>query len=299
MQTYGKQSLHRGFMPPKKYPATWSLLLISLSVFLFEFLFRSQVFSSWLSFNLETGVSQWQAWRFFSAQFVHLKLLGMCMTALILLFIAPRVEEVLGSRFFLLLYLVAGCSVPLFYSLLTLFQLIPHTQQTLIFGAQGGILALFTASYVFFGDTPTRFLFFQRIFKLKTLILIFAGVWFLSLVFIKDPALAASKASYLIAIPTAWSLIYFKFKNKATSSQNFSFFRKKQASSRAKQIKKAKKKQKKKSPLYRSKIKPRSELQHKDSKVDAILDKISEQGLHSLSEKERNLLLKASKKHDR
>lgn len=57
------------------------------------------------------------------------------------------------------------------------------------------------------------------------------------------------------------------------------------------------KKSSKKKKAYEKKLKPRTKVSSsKNKKVDRILDKINEEGLHSLTEEERKLLQEASKK---
>ena len=75
-------------------------------------------------------------WRIFSANFLHFGLLHLAMNALGLLVLGPTVEAIIGTRKFLLIYLLSGmCS-------LSLVGILQGSHPQLIVGASGAIMGL-------------------------------------------------------------------------------------------------------------------------------------------------------------
>ena len=138
--------------------------------------------------------------------------------------------------------------------------------------------AIVSAAAFLAPNTVVRLLIPPVTVKLSTIAAIIVGLGVLTLV----PSKADWTASLanLSTIAVGW---YFVKQSQQTSS------RKKKPSK--------KKRSAKQKPTYEAKIKPRTTIDLKaEEAIDKILDKVNKEGIGSLSDKERKLLLKASDK---
>jgi len=185
------------------------------------------------------------------------------------------VENQLGRSTFL--YLCGGIilSVPL---ILTLYSL-AGGNPSIYFGSQILSLCIFSSFCVIYPNLPTMLL--QIPIK-------WMGLFFLAASLLG--ALQAGAFGQLIAIIIAvsFSLIIVQSKGKAVI-KIFSDSWTQPTSSKPKTSRKSTKK-----PLPKPKLKPKTKIKS-SSEVDDILDKISEHGIHSLTDEERQTLQEARK----
>jgi membrane associated rhomboid family serine protease len=148
-------------------PAVFTLLIINVGIYVLQFL--SGVFANgidypgtWLAYRTELAVGQFQIWRFFTYQFLHGSFMHLFFNMLGLWLFGSRLEGLWGTRTFTWYYLISGLGGGLLYGLLTLVGIGADSWMLGASGAVYGILLAFGLAFpdavilVFFFPMPAR-----------------------------------------------------------------------------------------------------------------------------------------------
>ena len=133
-------------------PAVTLLVVANLAVFAAQFFLdtaRGYAFGPlmyWLSFIPDFAFGG-QVWRFVTYMFLHGGFWHIALNMFVLWMFGPRIEEVWGRRTFLIYYFVCGIGGALTYGLFSLFGLQAHTPMVGASGAIFGILLAFGVTY--------------------------------------------------------------------------------------------------------------------------------------------------------
>ncbi len=256
-------------------PVVKKLIIINAAIYLLGVLLNSGGGDPLKPLGAYTITDAWQVWRVITFQFLHADVMHLLANTIGLFFFGPHIERWMGSRPFLLFYLLCGIAGALFYTLLFFSPglLSGLYAGTPMVGASAGIFGILAAFMVIAPDARVL-LFFIIPMKMRTLGIVYfcyetAGVLF-------NWHNAGGSAGHLGGAILGWFLV-------------------KTPALRLWLVKVTEKRSKTRS----SKKKSRSAKIIRESpidvtqEVDRILDKISESGIQSLTKEERNILDKA------
>lgn len=292
-------------------PVIKNLLIINGVVFFVQLLMDNLSFNGypawyilnrWFALNPISGVDaagqpfNFQVWQLITYQFMHGGFAHIFFNMFALWMFGAAIEDVMGSKKFLIFYLLAGISAGLFQLFLT--PLLSNTAAVTI-GASGSIYGVLIAYGMFFPDSLI-FLYFLIPIKAKY----FIGFMILIEFFAIDSA--ASNVAHLAHLGGAlFGFLYIMFdKNSYVGLKNI--FRKSYytSSNSGKKIfdNFSFKSKKKKEDVEDAKFYDLKNDQVENvtqQEIDKILDKISQSGYQNLSEREKKILFEASKKMNR
>lgn len=233
-------------------------------------------------------------WQLFTFQFLHVGLFHLAGNLLMLWFIGRTVESWLGAKRFLVVYLASGLAGGILHgTLMLLFT--PHFG-LFVFGASAGTSGIFAVFAMMAGEQEIRLNFILPV-KAKSLLWIMLGISiFFTLV--PTPREGVAHAAHLGGlifgiwfvrqgwhrdfIPLPWEEWWASRRKKSGGRPFIQRMDSQPARSRK-----------------TSDSTPNEDPDFIASQVDPILDKISEKGLHSLTDKEREILEKARKQMGR
>lgn len=236
-------------------------------------------------FSTGKGFLELEVWRLLTFQFLHANFTHLFLNLFGLWMFGGLVERQMGSRrAYLAFYLACGiCGALLYLALNLLGYLLPPNLHipgvlfddiyTPLIGASAGVFGVLIAAAYFAGQS-TILLFFILPMKLRTAAFLLIGVEVWSLMF--GASNAGGNAAHLGGAIAGFFLV----RRPHLLTDFFDLFGPRKGSSRARRA-------------------PRSQAPTRgsDPRVDAILDKVRDQGLHSLSESERDILRKATQAH--
>ena len=243
-------------------------------------------FQRWFHFSTDLAFRSLQVWRFIGFQFLHGDLTHLLFNMIALFFFGSIVERYLGPKRYLAFYLLCGMCGALMYLVLNLGAmvvslLVGHTvtvpgllfdsMATPLVGASAGVFGVLMAG-AFLAPNTVVLLFFVLPMRLATLAYALVGLAIVSVLFgIQN---AGGEAGHLGGAVAGFYLIrhtdklhgFFDFLGWVDpTSQHYRGPR----------------------AIRRAAATPRHE-------IDRILDKISADGLHSLTEREKRVLREAS-----
>ena len=261
------------------------IVAVHLLVALTRFKGQESPLVTWGAFNLSDS---WQLWRVFTFQFLHGNFGHLLSNGIGLFFFAPHVERWLGSRPFLVFYLLCGVAGALFYSLLFFLPgfLTAYSAATQMVGASAGLFGILAAFVVIAPDARVLLFFFIPL-KMRTL-----GIgYFILEVFrvLTMQANAGGSAGHLGGAILGYVII----RNPTLREKLNRFSKGLKAGRRGKGNRKERKRPRRSS---RDATVVRSSPIDVTEQVDAILDKISSSGIQSLTKGEREILDKARRK---
>jgi membrane associated rhomboid family serine protease len=280
----------RSYMREPGYKSAWSvttiLIIANIAIYVVQELLSTYVngaarfFANYLALS-PRGISSGLIYQLLTFQFLHagpLHVLGNCLG---LYCFGRSMEDYFGARKFVTFYLMGGAIGGLAQVILG-FLFSPFNGP--VFGASAGVFAIIAAFATRNPDHPITLLVFFVLpvtFKAKVLLWLSVG---LAVFGILIPTSNVAHAAHLGGI--IFGVLFLKWHQGDISLPNFRVHSKK---TRERVI----------MPLY-SKSKPSSKPQEfiKDE-VDPILDKISAHGIHSLTDRERQVLDAARKKMGR
>ncbi len=254
---------------------------------------------SWLALTSE-GLKSGQIWQLLTFQFLHGSLWHLLGNLIGLWFFGQYVEQVLGPGRFLVAYFGAGIVGGILQGILML--LFPSHYGLLLFGASAGVAGMFAIFARLEGQSEVRLYFILPI-RAMTLLLIFGGIslFFTLVPSARDRTAHAAHLGGLLAgiawvrlgwhrdyIPLPWEGWLSRLRHPLRSRQR------KRELVRAASVP---------GKSWRSNADDAMpELPAADfisQEVDPILDKISQHGIHSLTERERKILEAARQKMTR
>jgi membrane associated rhomboid family serine protease len=303
---YYRPSGYRGFsfFPP----VIKNLMIINIAVFFLQMIFDNLMFGGvpgwyilnrYLALNPLVGIDSagiefsFKIWQLITYQFMHGDFVHILFNMFMLWMFGMEIENIMGSRKFLLFYLVSGVGAGLL-------QLIgaPLFSNSLGYtiGASGAVYGVMIAFGMFFPDRYI-FIYFLIPVKAKYLIAFLVIIEFFS---VREASLVAHMAHIGGAI-TAFVFILLDRRNEFNLGKIFSSLKKTNYSSSTFPFRK----QAAKRPLDGYEVEDAKFYDIKSSKkdeevtqedIDRILDKISQSGYQNLSDSEKKILFEASKK---
>jgi membrane associated rhomboid family serine protease len=249
--------------------------------------FPMQPIAAYLHFSTRRGFMEVEFWRLIGFQFLHAHFPHLLLNMVALFFFGPLIERHLGSKRYLAFYLLCGIFGALMYTLLNLGGVIAslylgsdvripgllfNSTYVPLIGASAGVFGVLMAG-AYLAPRATVLLFFIIPMKLRTLAYALVGLALFSIIF--DRPNAGGEAGHLGGALAGWYFIrnqhhlhgFFDFLGWADPTSHH----------------------------YRGKKgKPRQSTQSR-AEVDRILDKISQEGMHSLTDKEKRTLREASR----
>ncbi|WP_435690466.1 rhomboid family intramembrane serine protease [Rubritalea sp.] len=217
-----------------------------------------------------------EVWRLLTFQFLHANLSHVLMNMVGLYFFGTIVERVLGMRRYLAYYLICGVAGGLFYYLLVYFGLV---NPGYIVGASAGLYGVLAALVVIAPNMQVMLLIPPIPMKMRTLAWVLLGLALFSI--LVTGRNAGGEAGHLGGALIGFFLMKFPralgWADRIGTKQTI--------------VKKAAQ-----SGPYQAKVRPRTKLNLDTTEVDRILDKVSAEGLHSLTDAERETLHRVSNK---
>ncbi len=287
-------------------PVIKNLLLINVGVFILQLIFENISFDGipgwyilykYFALNPISGVNQitggeynFQVWQIITYQFMHGDFTHILFNMFMLWMFGMEIESIMGSRKFLIYYLLSGIGAGLFQLLIPpiLGDSVAYT-----IGASGAVYGVMVAFAMFFPDRYILIWFLIPI-KAKYLIAILMVFEFMS---VTDPSVVA----HLAHIGGALTGLVFLLMDKQF---NFNFnsavrkFKKPGSFGKKTNFRKPifKKNDIEDAQFYDINSKSNNDDKVTQEEVDRILDKISQSGYQNLTEREKKILFEASKK---
>ena len=238
----------------------------------------------------QEGLARGYLFQFISYQFLHGGLLHLLGNLLVIYFIGKEMERVLGRKSFLILYLSAGIIGG--FLQIALSWIVPSFFPAVrVVGASAAAFGLVAAFAVMFPNQPITLLLFFVLpvsFRARTLLWIALALAVFGTVAMQESRVA--HGAHLGGLCAGVGYVYFVVRGR-WRLQKPAFSR--QSPPRRKARRSGGKPWERGRPVAE---KGRSGADFISREVDPILDKISEQGIHSLTEKERRLLESAHSK---
>jgi len=265
---------------------TVTLVIICSIVFVIDLLtsriagrppFAGGLLTDWGSFSA-TGVAHFQAWRFFTFQFLHDGLFHIIFNMWALYFFGRFVESYLGSRVYLAFYLLCGVAGALLYLALwgigevTKMPNIPfvliHDASTPLVGASAGIFGVLMGAAFVAPEQQISLMFPPITLKIRTIAYITVGIAVIMLLARPDAGgdaahLGGAVAGFLLIRRSRWLRVF----------ERFSLPKRDRASK-----------------WQRQQEKEQRQRDTEQAEVDAILDKVRQHGIQSLSKREKKVL---------
>lgn len=278
---------------------TW-IIVICIAVFVIDALLRTWVadvavgpLERWGRFTVAEAIKHLQVWRFVTFQFLHRQqgdwyLLHIVFNMIALFFFGPMVESYLGSRRYLGFYLLCGIAGPVIYMALWAIKLVEAGSHSSLIGASAGVFGVLVAAARIAPDTRVMLLFPPIPMRLKTMAWMLVGI--AAFMVLTRGANQGGEAAHLGGAAMGFYLI------RRASLLDF-FARLKLPRVRFGSSNPARPKRPKPA-RGRPPGAPAAEPNDRRMtlEVDRILAKVHEQGLASLTEKEKRTLKKATER---
>lgn len=273
----------------RKGIAAWSvvtwLLIVNTVVFIFQHaIFNYEEATQFLRASRDT-VFKGQIWRLLTCQFAHGYPLHLIFNMLMLFFMGRFAERVFGSKNLLWLYLIGGVLGAILHVSLS---------PTGVVGASASVFAIVIALVCVEPNRPISLLFLPFQFKLKYVGYVLLGMSIVGALLNMGASPEegikrdnVSHLGHLGGILGGWlfvKMILPSLRRGEIRTENRKAARKKKSKLKEAQKNREAEERKTKEVLYLS------------EQVDAILEKISESGMHSLTDEEKKILEKSSEK---
>ena len=195
-----------------------NILIVNLILYLVTLVFNKNViFSQMALFPFKSPY--FNVWQFVTYMFLHANFTHFFFNMFTLLMFAPNLENIWGTKKFLLFYFVTGIGAGLFHNLVILLQsaanpgIAAGMAMIPTLGASGAIYGVLLGFAMLFPDAQMRFLFFPFIpVKAKWFVLLFAVIELLTGISGGD---GVAHFAHLGGMLFSWLLIrYWKKKNQ-------------------------------------------------------------------------------------
>jgi membrane associated rhomboid family serine protease len=233
----------------------------------------------WGHFSGDTAIWHGQIWRFISFQFLHASFFHIFFNMLALYFFGPMIERYLGSRRYLAFYLISGVAGAVGYLLLWATGLIYAHPGVPLVGASAGVFGVLIAGALVAPNTTVMLLIPPIPIKLSTLAWILVGIAAFTVLFYGDRpgSNAGGEAAHLGGAAMGWLLIRRPHLLRWAEGLGDGS------------------KQSMRQRIERHLQERREDKQAQlEEEVDRILLKVSQQGLGSLTEREKRTLRNAT-----
>ena len=267
---------------------TW-LLIANVAVFVWQSIFGTAMRGGFLApypwghFSVEKAIHGGQVWRFFTYQFLHADFFHILFNMIGLYFFGPLMERWWGSRRFLVFYLLCGVGGALVATLLGLVPgLLVFPPGSPLVGASGAVFGILAGCAVCFPHERVHLIFPPIELSMRTVALVFLGIAALSV--IAGSANAGGDAAHLggallgfVLVKAPRSLGWAEGSSSGGGS----------GPSLGQRVREAKQRRR------------RQNEQDREAEVDRILAKVREQGLQSLTRREKKTLAEETKAKQR
>lgn len=234
--------------------------------------------SGWGVFRLDRAVWGLQLWRWVTYQFLHHDFFHLLFNMFGLYFFGPIMERWWGSRRFLAFYLLCGIGAAGLYSL---FALVPRVlgvdASTSLVGASGSIFGILVGCAILYARQRVMLIFPPVPMTMRTLALLFLGIALVSLM--AGSANAGGEAAHLGGAAVGWLLV------RRPGLLNFTgWFSRGRLGQKLQRTR-------------RQRQRRREDAER--AEVDRILDKVRDEGLGSLTHREKKTLQRATERRRR
>ena len=259
-------------------------LIVANAVVLLVLQTVAPALAGWLAFTPSEALER--PWTFVSYMFVHDGLLHLGFNALFLYFLGTAVEARMGGRAFPLFYLVAGLGGAVFSLALSGLMAVPP-----FVGASGAVLGVAVAFAMYWPDAELTI--FPLPFPVRARTLVLALVAFDVVMALAPGRDGVAHLAHLGGALVAYA--YFRLQGLPVAVERPALPRPVESAMAAQRSHRAKE-----APAPRPRpSRPERGADPATAEVDRVLDKISAQGLHSLTPEERRFLAEASEKKRR
>jgi membrane associated rhomboid family serine protease len=269
-------------------PVVKWLLILNLGIYFLDLMLEGKPLRHFGAFAIESAVFEGRIWEFVTFQFLHGSLGHVLFNCLGIFFFGPWLERWWGSKKFVIFYLLCGVGGAVFFTLLSLAGVLPgYGMQSYLVGASAGIYGIFIGVAVIAPGLRVSLLFPPIELSMRQLAIAMLAISVGSIL-LKLGGNEGGEAGHLGGAILGYLLM--RYPQLLGYGDLVKIVRPKTFS-----------------PPPEAKLKPRSQVKtERTSAVDAILDKISREGIHSLTreereflEKERESLQKSSNRNNR
>ncbi|MCD4813804.1 rhomboid family intramembrane serine protease [bacterium] len=269
MPTYHYTSSSPGYSVGQPWtPAVKKLIIANVVVFLLQLLFGKNSWMDLMALQIPQAVTEMRLWQPFTYMFLHGGFWHLAFNMFALWMFGCDVEQKLGTRLFYIYYIVSGLGAGICVAVVGKLA----GEQSITVGASGAIFGILMAYGILFAEKIITLLVFFILpvrMKAKTMVLLFGAFEFLAGV---GNALGnVSHLAHLSGLLVGY--LFFRYRLPQYAPQ-FSLFQQLKLWKAGKNVRKMD-----------------SELE-----IDQILDKISREGIGSLSRREREILHQASQR---
>lgn len=270
-------------------PVVKGLLIANVGIFLLDYMilpwlldvkvdrFHPPLLVSWGAFSIQSALLEFRLWEFITFQFLHASLGHVLFNCIGLYFFGPWMERWWGSNKFLWFYLLCGVAGAAFFSFLTFLGVLPGGMLSSMIGASAGIYGIFIGVAVIAPDLRVALLFPPIELSMRQLAIILLVISSGS-VLLKIGGNEGGEAGHLGGAILGFILMRYPRLLGGGPAR---------ATLRPPGIARP----------AEPKLRPRSSLSaEEDCAVDLILDKVSREGIQSLSQAERDVLRQASER---
>jgi len=231
------------------------LLIANVVVFFLQLIFRGRLELAFAA----TGARPWQLWRLVTFQFLHAGPIHLLFNMIGLYFLGRILEQSWGPKKFLVFYLTCGVVGGALY---VLANALGWLGGVLLLGASGGVLGLLAACAVLFPQITVILILFPM--PIRTAAFLLTALYFLMVVSSGDNA--GGDLCHLGGMATGFLWV--------TGRPYLQAWR-----------------MKKREGTYQRQVAQREQLQYE---VDRILAKVHDQGIRSLTRREKQILQRAT-----
>jgi membrane associated rhomboid family serine protease len=276
-----------GFLAALPPVVRW-LLIINVAVFLIDYLilplatgmkvddFNPPLMLRWGAFAVQSAVFEFRLYEFLTFQFLHASFGHLLFNMLGLYFFGPWIERWWGSRSFLIYYLACGAAGALLFMILLELGVVPGNRWSPLVGASAGIYGILIGIAVIAPELRVRLLFPPITLTMRTLALCLLGIAIGSIA-LGWGGNEGGEAGHLGG--AILGFILMKKPGWLGSRDLLSGLR------HARRRRETE-----------AKLRPRTAVNFQDDEVDEILDQISRDGIHSLSQEQREVLDRHARK---
>ncbi|MDP3353796.1 MAG: rhomboid family intramembrane serine protease [Flavobacteriaceae bacterium] len=253
-------------------------LLILNSIFFLITLFTKSLFIKWFALNTDYNLLFLKPWSLFTYAFLHNNFFHLFSNLLILYYIGDLFKTFFNNKQLLYLYFYGVFSSSILFIIVGYFI---NSNSTLV-GASGAVTALFVAVATKIPHYKIRLLLFGDV-----------KIWVLAFIWVSLSLLQLTTNNYGGAVAHIGGALigyfYVYFQLNTIDWRKFITFSSDKSAKKKTNLK----------TIYRKntkiKISTTGTDQEKQSKIDAILDKISKSGYDSLTQEEKSFLFKQGK----
>lgn len=261
-------------------PVVKALLILNLGIYFLDFAMEARygerVFRNFGVFTIHSAFIEHRYWEFITFQFLHATLGHVLFNCIGLFFFGPWMERWWGAARFLVFYLLCGTAGALFFTVLVKTGVLPAVDaDAALLGASAGIYGILVGVAVVAPDLRVSLLFppIEVSMRQMAIALMVIAIGSILLTLGGNEGGEAGHLGGAI-------LGYVLARNPRLLGRGNIVSFQRPTSPR---------------PSRPAKLRPRVNLDlQRDSAVDAILDKISREGIHSLTPEEREFLQKSS-----